>query len=59
MSEKCIITDPGPILEKKDMPAILQKRTKKGKIFKNLGKYAQNFKIFWKSTASCKQLLHR
>ena len=52
MSEKCIITDPGPILEKKDMPAILQKRTKKCKMFENLDKNAQ------KRTASCEQLLH-
>ena len=46
MSEKCIITDPRPILEKKDMPAFLQKKTKKRKIFETLGKNAQNFTIF-------------
>ena len=47
----------GPILESKDMGAIFQKKGKeileKGKIFENLGKNVQNFKIFWKSGGDC------
>ena len=40
----------GPILESKGMHAVFQKKggkmLKKGKIFENLGKNVQNFKIF-------------
>ena len=52
----CFISYPGPILERKGMRAIFQKKgkkwqkmlkkDKKGKIFENLGKNIQNLKIF-------------
>ena len=42
----------GPIIEIKSMGVIFQKKgkemLKKGKIFENLGKNAQNLKTFWK-----------
>ena len=31
---------------------------KKGKIFENLGKNLQNFKIFWKRAGNCIRLSH-
>ena len=36
----------GPILERKGMGAVFQRKGKKGKIFENLGKNARNLKIF-------------
>ena len=36
------------IFQKKD-----KKMSKKGKTFKNLGKAAQNLKIFWKRASHC------
>ena len=35
----------GPILERKGMGAVFQRKGKKGKIFENLGKNARNLKI--------------
>ena len=44
----------GPIIESKGMHAFFRK----SKIFKNLGKTVQNFKIFFKKAASCVRLSH-
>ena len=49
----------GPILERRGMHAIFQKKgQKKGKLFENLSKNEQNLKIFWKRAASCVWLSH-
>ena len=52
----------GPVLESMGRQTIFhkkdQKSAKKGKIFENLGKNAQNFKIFSKRATSCVQLSH-
>ena len=52
----------GTILERKGMDVIFfrkrAKKAKKGKIFENLGKNLQNFKIFLKRVASCMRLSH-
>ena len=45
----------GPIIESKGMHAFFRKRAK---YLKNLGKTVQNFKIFFKKTASCVRLSH-
>ena len=46
----------GPILESKGMRVIFQRKEqknfKKGKIFENLGKNIQNFKVYWKSAGN-------
>ena len=52
----------GSILESKGMHVIFQKKgkkmSKKGKIFKNLGKNIQNLTMFWKRAGDCVRLLH-
>ena len=48
----------GPILERKGMGAVFQRKGKKGKIFENLGKNARNLKIFWKRAAPFVRLSH-
>ena len=55
---KLCIDCPGPILESKVMHVFFRKEQKKGKIFENLGKNVQNFKIFCKKAASCVRPLH-
>ena len=50
---------PGPILKSNAMGSMFQKKDKemlkKEKIFENLDKNAQNFKIVWKRAGHCMQ----
>ena len=57
-SKSYFIRKTGSIPESKGIVWFFVKKTKKDKIFEDLGKNVQNLKIFWKRAGDCVQLLH-